>query len=116
MGRHADGAPPSPRPPPRARPPAAAPLPPVLRAGTGKIMVLGTTRKSEPRADHPVDGVLADLRRERGDEDRLERLALGGLDEIETAALVNVGEERSVDAGFVRLLHEETAGNPFFIE
>jgi len=88
----------------------------VLRAGTGKIMVLGTTRKSEPRADHPVDGVLADLRRERGDEDRLERLALGGLDEIETAALVNVGEERSVDAGFVRLLHEETAGNPFFIE
>jgi Protein kinase domain/AAA ATPase domain len=83
----------------------------------GSVMVLGTARRDDLTPAHPLAGVVADLARQaRGGADRLARVALDGLDEQETQALVGAREQRAVDREFVRLLHEETAGNPFFIE
>jgi DNA-binding SARP family transcriptional activator len=49
-------------------------------------------------------------------EGRLQQLTLGGLDREETGALVSALGARPEDDGFALALHDETEGNPFFIE
>jgi hypothetical protein len=76
------------------------------------LLVVGTYRESELSRSHPLAATLGDLRR----EGLYERVALGGLGRDDVAALVR---DRLGDDGADELaarLHEETAGNPFFVE
>jgi DNA-binding SARP family transcriptional activator len=69
------------------------------------VMVLVTMRDEEANLVADPGRLLADLSREHV----VERVALGGLEEADAAALVG-------DAELARRLHGRTAGNPFFIE
>jgi DNA-binding SARP family transcriptional activator len=73
------------------------------------LLVLGTYRESELSRTHPLAAALADLRR----EGLYERIPLTGLGPADVAALVRgwLGTDELAPA-----LHEETAGNPFFLE
>ena len=86
----------------------------VVRAGGGRVLVLGTYRDSELTHDHPLVDVVADLRRQGG----VERLSLSGLDDVGVKALVEQAAGRNLDeAGdaMARAVYEETEGNPFFV-
>jgi predicted ATPase len=75
-----------------------------------RIMVIATARTGDVSTEHPVAGMLRDLRRdERGAE-----IALGPLSADDTASLaakiaVQLPESRELD------LYEKTRGNPLFI-
>ena len=77
-----------------------------------RLMVLGLVRDVEVGEDHPLTELIADLRRER----RFDRIALTGLDERETEALVVARLAAQPSAAFVRGLREQTQGNAFFME
>ena len=87
----------------------------VVRAGGGRVLVLGTYRDTELAHDHPLVEVVADLRRQGG----VERLSLSGLDDAGVAAFVEqaVGPGRSTKraSALARAVYEETEGNPFFV-
>ena len=73
------------------------------------LLVVGTYRESELSRTHPLAATLADLRRER----LYERVSLAGLEAGDVAELVRgwLGSDELAPT-----LHEETAGNPFFLE
>src|SRR5205085_7023388 len=75
-------------------------------------LFLGTFREPDVGISQPLQELMGDLRR----EGTLRRLELGGLDEPEVAELVTELAAEPASAGFVRALHGETEGNPFFIE
>jgi DNA-binding SARP family transcriptional activator/tetratricopeptide (TPR) repeat protein len=76
-----------------------------------RALLLGTCREAEVEDGHPLHELLADVRR----EGQLERVPLVGLARAEVAQLVRaLGAEP--DETFIAALHEETEGNPFFIE
>ena len=77
----------------------------VRRLHGSPLMVLVTLRDAEADRDAAPARLLADLSR----EEAVHRVALSGLDEAETAALVG-------DSALARTLQGRTAGNPFFIE
>ena len=77
----------------------------VRRLHGAPLLVLVTVRDAEAEPGGAPARMLADLSREHV----VERVALGGLAEAETAALVG-------DAALARRLQDRTAGNPFFIE
>ncbi len=81
-------------------------------AGQAPLLLLGTYREIELDRSHPLTALIADLRRER----LFDRVSLEGLDERDTAKLVRAwaGQEPSPD--FARAIHEQTEGNPFFVE
>ena len=86
----------------------------VVRAGGGRVLVLGTYRDTELTHDHPLVDVVADLRRQGG----VNRLSLSGLDDVGVAAIVEQAAGRALDeAGIAlaRAVYEETEGNPFFV-
>jgi predicted ATPase len=86
----------------------------VVRAGGGRVLVLGTYRDTELAHDHPLVDVVADLRRQGG----VERLSLSGLDDVGVAAIVEQASGRELDEAGValaRAVYEETEGNPFFV-
>jgi predicted ATPase/class 3 adenylate cyclase len=86
----------------------------VVRAGGGRVLVLGTYRDTELAHDHPLLEVLADLRGPGG----VERLSLSGLDDVGVAAIVEQASGRALDeanAALARAVYEETEGNPFFV-
>ena len=86
----------------------------VLRAGGGRVLVLGTYRDTELAHDHPFVEVVADLRRQGG----VERLSLSGLDDVGVAAIVEQASGRALDEAnlaLARAVYEETEGNPFFV-
>lgn len=76
------------------------------------LLIVGTFRHVEVGRDHPLVGLLSDLRRER----RYDRLTLGGLDHAATALLVADRLGRDASPEFVHRLREQTDGNAFFIE
>jgi DNA-binding SARP family transcriptional activator/tetratricopeptide (TPR) repeat protein len=78
---------------------------------TSSLMVLGAFRGEEVPRDAGLAGVLADLRREHP----LVRVRLGGLDEEAADELVATRLNSRQTPAFVRALHSETAGNPFFM-
>ncbi len=83
----------------------------VLRRAEGaRLLVVGTFRPDEP--NQALTNLLADLRRER----LYDRLNLEGLDETGTAKLVADRAGIETTPAFVRRLHAQTDGNPFFIE
>jgi DNA-binding SARP family transcriptional activator len=75
-----------------------------------RALFLATMRAEE--VGEPLDAMLAGLRRERV----LRRIELRGLDATETGALVTALGGRPETPAFVEQLHDETEGNPFFIE
>lgn len=79
---------------------------------SGSVLFLATYRDTDVDRRHPLAEVLADFRR----EPRVSRLSLGGLDESGLGAMLadRAGHEAPLD--FVRVLLEETEGNPFFVE
>lgn len=75
------------------------------------LLVVATLRDDEVEAGGPLAELVAGLRR----DPRYEQIALGGLDVPGVAALL-AGHAREVPAALARLLHDETAGNPLFVE
>jgi predicted ATPase/DNA-binding SARP family transcriptional activator len=78
---------------------------------SARLLIMGAHRANE----RPSDGfaaALADLRRER----LVSQLELAGLGQLETAELIRVRSGQSPSSAFGLALHEETEGNPFFIE
>jgi DNA-binding SARP family transcriptional activator len=83
----------------------------VLRRAEGaRLLVVGTFRPDEP--NQALGKLLADLRRER----LYDRLNLEGLDEEATGQLVDARATVQTTPAFIRRLHAQTDGNPFFIE
>ena len=86
----------------------------ILRAGAGRLLLLGTYRDTELTHDHPLVELVADLRRQGG----VERLSLSGLDDVGVASIVEQASGRALDeAGLAlaRAVYQETEGNPFFV-
>jgi tetratricopeptide (TPR) repeat protein len=86
----------------------------VVRAGGGRVLVLGTYRDTELTHDDPLVELVADLRR----QGRVERLSLGGLDDVGVRAFVEQAAGRTLDEdglALARTIYEETEGNPFFV-
>ena len=86
----------------------------VVRAGSGRIQIVGTYRDSELTHDHPLVEVVSGLRAQLS----VERLALTGLDDVAVAAFVEQAAGRTLDQAGValaRAVYEETDGNPLFV-
>jgi class 3 adenylate cyclase len=80
----------------------------------GALMMIVTYRDSDLTKDHPLTGVLADLRRSEG----VVRIGLSGLGPDEVAELVASAAGHALDADGLALaggLATETGGNPFFV-
>jgi class 3 adenylate cyclase len=79
------------------------------------LHLIVTYRDSDLGKDHPLTGVLADLRSQQG----VRRIALYGLPDEEVAELVTAAAAQELDEDGVQLAGEiaaETDGNPFFVE
>jgi DNA-binding SARP family transcriptional activator len=87
----------------------------LARPAEDRVLIVCAYRDTELDPDHPLIGVLADLRREPS----VVRLAVEGLDEMAVAALVEaaadnaLGDDVALDVA--PALHAETEGNPFFV-
>lgn len=84
------------------------------RSGPMRLLVLGTYRVTDVDRAHPLSEVLAALRR----EGKPTRLTLVGIDEASIAELLHAETQVPVDdvtMKLARAIHDETAGNPFFV-
>jgi DNA-binding CsgD family transcriptional regulator len=81
-------------------------------AGTQSLLVVATYRDAELQRGHPLDDLLASLRRERC----FLRLRLRGLGRGEVAQLVEATTNRTLPAPVAGAIAHETGGNPFFVE
>lgn len=83
-------------------------------AGTSGLLVVGTYRDTELHRYHPLDDVLARLRRERN----FQRFRLRGLSQAEVAQFLSTSSsaQRLLPATLAGAITTETNGNPFFIE
>ena len=79
--------------------------------GRARVLILGTYRSSEAM-NGPLVEALSELRHER----LVSEITIDGLTEAETAELILGRSGLAPAPGFVRWLHSETEGNPFFIE
>jgi len=80
-----------------------------------RLIVVATYRDMELDRKHPLSAALADMRRDPG----FQRLLLRGLAAAEVLDLFEaMAQGSTLDTGaaaFVRAVHRETEGNPFFI-
>jgi pimeloyl-ACP methyl ester carboxylesterase len=76
------------------------------------LLILGTYRETELVRSHPLSEALADLRRDRA----FQRTSLKGLGQGDVGALIATWFGREAPRAFVRAVHEQTEGNPFFVE
>jgi DNA-binding SARP family transcriptional activator/tetratricopeptide (TPR) repeat protein len=76
-----------------------------------RLLILGAYRATE-RGDEGFDAWLADLRRDR----LLTQIDIAGLAQPETVELIRVRTGVTPSRVFSEALHEETEGNPLFIE
>jgi DNA-binding SARP family transcriptional activator len=81
-------------------------------ADPAAMLVLGTFRETEPGAATTVLEVLADLRRDAV----VTRLSIGGLARAEVGELFASWSDVEPPPGLIRALHEDTGGNPFFVQ
>jgi class 3 adenylate cyclase len=80
----------------------------------GALQVIATYRDSDLGKDHPLTGVLADLRHVEG----VQRIALRGLDVEDVAEIMTAVAGHELEADGVELAAQiaaETDGNPFFV-
>ena len=80
-------------------------------AGEGRFLIVGAYRATDASGGS-FGEMLAELRRDR----LVSQLDIGGLDEAEIAELVGLRTGATPSREFSRALHEETEGNPLFIE
>ena len=79
---------------------------------SGEVMLLGTYRDTDLHDGHPLEDLLAALRRETG----VTRLNLEGLTPREIESMVSLSiPAANADDHLVETLAEETGGNPFFL-
>jgi DNA-binding SARP family transcriptional activator/tetratricopeptide (TPR) repeat protein len=76
------------------------------------ILIVGTYRPAEVAPPHPLADLMADLRR----DGLFERVTLKGLDSGHVADLIASHAGHEAAAGVVSAVHEQTEGNPFFVE
>jgi DNA-binding SARP family transcriptional activator len=76
------------------------------------LLVAGSVRYEVAGNNPALQALLGDLRRER----RLKRVALAGLSEAETGALVGAWLGAPASPGLAAAIHQRTGGNPFFVE
>ncbi len=79
-----------------------------------RVTVVGTFRDSDLSKSHPLTSLLADLRREPA----VQRLSLGGLEEVEIIGLLEAAAGHAMTeegVGLAHALRRETGGNPFFV-
>ena len=76
-----------------------------------RVMVVLAFRAVEGAASTSLAALLADLRRQQ----RLDRLALEGLDEDNVSALLRARRAEAADNALPRVVWTKTAGNPFFV-
>jgi tetratricopeptide (TPR) repeat protein len=74
------------------------------------LLIVGTQREGEAPAE--LAELLADLRRDR----LLHGVPLAGLDEGDVAALIAAQAGHDAPPALARTVHDETDGNPFFVE
>ncbi len=84
----------------------------LVRSSLDGLALAGAYRESELSRTHPLAATLADLRRDR----MVERIALTGLDRGEVAGLVTSWVGPEAPGELSAAVHEETGGNPFFVE
>jgi class 3 adenylate cyclase len=80
----------------------------------GALQLIATFRDSDLGKDHPLTGVLADLRSLQG----VQRIALHGLGADEVAEIMSAVAGHEMDEAGVELARQiaaETDGNPFFV-
>ena len=81
-------------------------------AETKSMMIVGTYRDTELTREHPLFGLLADLRRQPD----VERMRLDGLDVTAIVELLErSGAHGEASLSLARSVHDETQGNPFFV-
>ncbi len=81
-------------------------------AERSRLLIVGTYRDTELGRTHPLAETLADLRRER----LVERIALRGLAAEDVAEMASAWAGSSAPAALIAAVHDETEGNPFFVE
>ncbi|HXW58884.1 MAG TPA: AAA family ATPase, partial [Solirubrobacteraceae bacterium] len=80
----------------------------------GSLQVIASYRESDLGKDHPLTGVLADLRRAHG----IQRIVLHGLGADEVAQIMTAVAGHELDKDGLELaaqIARETDGNPFFV-
>jgi predicted ATPase/class 3 adenylate cyclase len=82
------------------------------RLAGSRLLVAISCREAELDPSHPLREALPHLRRESG----FWELPLKGLRESEVRELITVLAEHEVPQPLVLALHQETEGNPFFIQ
>jgi DNA-binding SARP family transcriptional activator len=81
-------------------------------ADPAALLVFGTFREAEPDAATSVLEVLADLRRDAV----VSRLSIAGLARAEIGELFASWSDVEAPPALIRALHEDTGGNPFFVQ
>lgn len=84
----------------------------LARAGSGRLLVLGTYRRAELGVNRRLAETIEDLRRDR----LLTLVALDGLDDGAVGALIAASTGSPPPARFAAAVQQHTAGNPFFVE
>jgi len=84
----------------------------VRRLAGGRLLVAISCREAELEPSHPLREALPQVRRESG----FWELPLKGLRESEVRELITVFAEHEVPQPLVLALHQETEGNPFFVQ
>ena len=79
---------------------------------SARLLIVGAYRDVELNLTHPLSGTLEALRR----EPVCERFVLKGLSQGDVGALISAMGEQEAAESLVRVVYEETEGNPFFIE
>jgi hypothetical protein len=78
----------------------------------GAVMLVCTMRDDEPKPDERREHALGELQREAV----VETMRLEGLNQDETAALVEKWAHAEVEPDVIACLRDRTGGNPFYIE
>ncbi len=82
------------------------------RLAGSRLLVAISCREAELEPSHPLREALLQVRRESG----FSELPLKGLRESEVKELITVLAEQELPQPLVLALHEETEGNPFFVQ
>ena len=86
----------------------------VVSRGQGMhALIIGTYRESDLSRGHPLAEMLADLHREQ----RVERIALEGLEQLDIVGIMERAAGHELDEaglGLSKQLYSETDGNPFY--
>ena len=85
------------------------------RLETARVLILGTYRDVDLDRKHPLADVLSSMRRDH----LYQRISLAGLSRDEVKELLEQAAGHEMDArgqALAEALHQETEGNPFFIE